>query len=86
MVGNYYPWPSEGGSYTDHIDGSKANYWSSGDPFETGGYPLTTPVGYYDENQNACRRRHGDGYGLYDMAGTSGNGATTGTIRTGTAT
>ncbi|MCK4795456.1 MAG: SUMF1/EgtB/PvdO family nonheme iron enzyme [Desulfobacteraceae bacterium] len=47
-----YPWG-------DSIDGSKANYWSSGDPYESGAYPWTTPVGYYSAN----------GYGLYDMAG-----------------
>lgn len=47
-----YPWG-------DTLDGSKANYWGSGDPFETGNYPWTTPVGYYMAN----------GYGLYDMTG-----------------
>ncbi len=47
-----YPWGNT-------LDGSKANYWNSGDPYENGGYPWTTPVGYYDAN----------GYGLYDMAG-----------------
>ena len=47
-----YPWG-------DNIDGSKANYSNSGDPYETGSYPWTTPVDYYPAN----------GYGLYDMAG-----------------
>lgn len=47
-----YPWG-------DSIDGSKANYSNSGDPYETGSYPWTTPVDYYPAN----------GYGLYDMAG-----------------
>ena len=32
-----YPWG-------DAIDGSQANYWRSGDPFDNG----PTPVGYYD--------------------------------------
>ncbi len=57
LQGNYYPWPSHGGSYEDHIDGSEANYWDSGDPYDNG----TTPVGYYDA--------WGYGEGLYDMAG-----------------
>ena len=39
-----YPWGND-------IAGSKANYWNSGDPYETGPYPWTTPVGYYDGNQ-----------------------------------
>jgi len=43
---HYYKFPWGNG-----IDGSKANYWDSGDPYETGDYPWTTPVGYYDGNQ-----------------------------------
>ncbi|MFH1107859.1 MAG: IPTL-CTERM sorting domain-containing protein [Planctomycetota bacterium] len=43
----------------NNIDGSKANYWNSADPYETGDYPWTTPLGYYAAN----------GYGLYDIAG-----------------
>jgi formylglycine-generating enzyme required for sulfatase activity len=43
----------------DTLDGSKANYGESGDPFETGPSPWTTPVGYYPANS----------YRLYDMAG-----------------
>ena len=35
------------------------NYFESGDPYETGPYPWTTPVGYYGAN----------GYRLFDMAG-----------------
>jgi len=47
-----YPWGND-------PDYSKANWEDSGDPYESGGYPYTTPVGYYAAN----------GYGLYDMAG-----------------
>ncbi|MCK4659813.1 MAG: SUMF1/EgtB/PvdO family nonheme iron enzyme [Phycisphaerae bacterium] len=57
-----YPW----GNYTD---GSKANYWVSYDPYETGDYPYTTPVGYYDGGQEPAGVDMANGYGLYDMAG-----------------
>ncbi|MBU0753662.1 MAG: formylglycine-generating enzyme family protein, partial [Planctomycetes bacterium] len=56
-----YPWGNS-------IDGSKANYWYSGDPYETN-YPWTTPVGYYDGNQIPPGVDMANGYGLYDMAG-----------------
>jgi formylglycine-generating enzyme required for sulfatase activity len=46
-----YPW-----GFLDH---KQANWWESGDPYETGPYPWTTPVAYYPSN----------GYGLYDVSG-----------------
>ena len=66
----------------DDADNSKANWPRSGDPYETGPYPWTTPVGFY----NGQRHRQADfnwpgpqssyqtsdganGFGLYDMAG-----------------
>lgn len=57
-----YPWG-------DAIDGSKANYWNSGDPYEAGAWPLTTPVGYYDGQQSPAGGDMANGYGLYDAAG-----------------
>jgi len=57
-----YPWG-------DSLDGSKANYLNSGDPYETGPNPWTTPVGYYDGNQIPVGSDMANGYGLYDMAG-----------------
>lgn len=57
-----YPWG-------DSIDESKANYWSSGDPYESGNYPWTTPVGYYNGSQTPPGTDMANGYGLYDMSG-----------------
>ena len=65
LSGNYYPWASFGGSYSDHIDGSKANYLDSGDPWDN----AATPCGYYDGNQTPTGVDMANGYGLYDMAG-----------------
>lgn len=64
--GNYspyyrYPWG-------DSLDGSNANYDWSGDPYETGSPPWTTPVGYYDGTQIPPGVDMANGYGLYDMA------------------
>lgn len=68
LVANHFSWPSYGGTYSDHIDGSKANYDGSGDPYETQPVP-TTPVGYYDGNQIPAGVDMANGYGLYDMTG-----------------
>ena len=47
-----YPWGND-------ISDTQANYSGSSDPYESGSWPWTTPVGYYSPN----------GYGLYDVAG-----------------
>lgn len=64
-----YPWGNS-------IDGSMANYGSSGDPYEDPSglpsviaYPWTTPVGYYDGGQTPAGTDMANGYGLYDVAG-----------------
>jgi formylglycine-generating enzyme required for sulfatase activity len=57
-----YPWGNT-------IEGSQANYWDSGDPYEGGGYPETTPVGYYDGGQTPPGSDMANGHGLYDVAG-----------------
>jgi len=77
LYGPYYifPWGNE-------ADTSRANWPNSGDPFETGPLPLTTPVGYYNGElhrkeefnwagtQPTYQTRNGaNGYGLYDMSG-----------------
>jgi len=70
-----FPWGND-------PDNSRANWPRSGDPYETGPYPWTTPVGFYDGNlhhkkdfnwpgrQETYQTKDGsNGYGLYDMAG-----------------
>ncbi|OGV68555.1 MAG: hypothetical protein A2283_20070 [Lentisphaerae bacterium RIFOXYA12_FULL_48_11] len=59
----YFPWGNA------PLSGARANYFSSGDPFDEG----TTPVGYYNGKQeiNGGKKGHDmmNRYGLYDMAG-----------------
>jgi len=68
LTGHHFPWPSLGGSWSNHVDGSKGNYWLSGDDYESGG-TRSTPVGYYDGSQKPSGVDMANGYGLYDMAG-----------------
>jgi formylglycine-generating enzyme len=63
LEGQFYPWPSQGGRCTNHMDASKANYKGSR------GNAETTPVGYYDGHQEPEGPDMANGYGLYDMAG-----------------
>ena len=66
----------------DSIDVKQANLPNSADPYESGNYPLTTPVGFYDGNlklksdfnwPSAASTYQTDnginGFGLYDMQG-----------------
>jgi len=70
-----YPWG-------DDPDNSKANWPNSGDPYEAGPMPYTTPVGFYNGEQHFksdfswpgsastyLTADGSNGYGLYDMAG-----------------
>jgi formylglycine-generating enzyme required for sulfatase activity len=57
MTGNMYPWG-------DSIDGSRANYFNSRDPWDNG----TTPVGYFN-GKNPGTTDSPSPYGVYDMAG-----------------
>ena len=72
-----FPW----GSNTN-TDGTWSNWENSGDPYETGDYPWTTPVGFYDGtlhaksdfnwpgSQTTYQTSNAvNGYGLYDMGG-----------------
>jgi formylglycine-generating enzyme required for sulfatase activity len=59
-----YPWGNR-------LEVNHANYWKSGDPFETGAPPLTTPAGFYNGEiwgSYATRASHGP-YGAFDLAG-----------------
>ncbi len=75
LVGNHFPWPSTNSSFAGDIDGTKANYRSSSDAYETPSPSdtETTPVGYYNSAQVIGGIVQGsdmtNGYGLYDMAG-----------------
>jgi formylglycine-generating enzyme required for sulfatase activity len=66
----------------DDADALKANWPDSGDPYETGPMPWTTPVGFYNgelhtkaefnwPGSQATYQTHNgvNGYGLYDVAG-----------------
>ena len=66
----------------DSIDQNRANLPTSGDPYESGTYPQTTPVGFYDGtikqkadfNWPATNATYqtldgANGFGLYDMQG-----------------
>jgi formylglycine-generating enzyme required for sulfatase activity len=66
----------------DDADNAKANWPNSGDPYEVGAMPWTTPVGFYNGelrrkadfnwpgNQETYQTANSaNGYGLYDLAG-----------------
>jgi sugar lactone lactonase YvrE/formylglycine-generating enzyme required for sulfatase activity len=72
-----FPWGDD-----TNIDGTRANWDGSGDPWEAAEYPRTTPVGFYngamrykaDYNwpgaQSTYQTSDGaNGFGLYDMSG-----------------
>ena len=56
-------------SFSNHIDGGKANYYLSGDSYENYVDTDATPVGYYNWDQSPRGPDMANGYGLYDMAG-----------------
>ncbi|MCX6873116.1 MAG: DUF1566 domain-containing protein [Verrucomicrobia bacterium] len=78
--GNYYfifPWGND-----TNTSGTLANWPNSGDPYESGDVPLTTPVGFYNGalhtkaefnwpgTQTTYQTANGaNGYGLHDMSG-----------------
>ena len=77
LIGPYYNFP-----WGDDPDVTKANWPESHHPYQTGPYPWTTPVGFYNGElhhkvdfhwpgkQETYQTGNGaNGYGLYDMAG-----------------
>jgi formylglycine-generating enzyme required for sulfatase activity len=75
LAGKRYPWG-------DTIEANQANYLDSGDPYECGAWPYTTPVGFYNGQlhhqsdfswpcpQDTYQTMDGsNGFALYDMAG-----------------
>ena len=61
-TGLRYPWGNT-------INGSQANYYQSGDPFEVWSNVQDASVGYYNGAQTPTGIDMANGYGLYDMAG-----------------
>ena len=78
--GQYNPYYNY--TYGNQVDKTKSNIPNSGDPFESGTLPWTTPAGFYNGqmqlkstfdwpgNQTSYQTSNGvNGFGLYDMAG-----------------
>ena len=69
LVGQHFPWFGFGTNVAEALTGDRANYWGSGDAFETEANMQATPVGYYNGAQQPAGSNMANGYGLYDMAG-----------------
>ncbi len=65
LVTNVFPWPSVGGIWQDHLDGSKANYYLNGGLFNH----EVALCCYFNGGQIPAGTDMANGYGLYDMAG-----------------
>ena len=56
------------------LNGQRANYASSGDPFESGLSPFTTPVGYYNGSNHGGTYQTHNAQSPYGCLGMTGNG------------
>jgi len=68
LARQHFPWPSAGGSYAQHIDRGRANYWAEEAAADALGFG-PTPVGYFNGRQRPPGPDTANGYGLYDVAG-----------------
>lgn len=66
--GGYFPWPSYFGSIADNISDGLVNHFGRLGQNNRN----TTPVGYFNGNQNPTGPNNFNGFGLYDMAGNAG--------------
>jgi formylglycine-generating enzyme required for sulfatase activity len=65
----HYPWPGSGQGFERYLRGSRANYWESGDPWESESDCATAPVAFNYGGSVGEGTGLANGYGLYDMAG-----------------
>ena len=69
LESHHYPWWSPGVQFASWMEGGRANYWESEDPYEDEAVCRSTPVAYYGGRQEPGGVDMANGYGLYDMAG-----------------
>lgn len=69
LVRQHYAWASAGEGFERYLDGSRANYWESGDPWESEADCSTSPVGFFDGRSPEAAEDMANGYGLYDVTG-----------------
>ena len=66
---HHFPWPSPATHFLRYLDGSRANYWASGDPWESEADCATTPVGIFAPPAPTADPGNTHAYGLVDIIG-----------------
>lgn len=69
LKGQHYPWPSPGPDFAGFWHPAWVNAWESGDPWESDADCATTPVGYYDGQQQPAGPVVTNALGLFDVSG-----------------
>jgi formylglycine-generating enzyme required for sulfatase activity len=69
LPGNQYPWPSAGTNYAALMDPRRANFWESGDPWESDADCATWPSEPGSSGEWGGWGGAPNGYGLNNMAG-----------------